>query len=238
MKWKPPQRRIKRPAAEAVSRDVAQKLYQARVERGLTLQDVADALGRTRQQVDQWESGKTFLTLPVLTEWAMTLGFDVLLVPSEAARPVGVADDPRRDDARFFNAFRAADQRTRDGIAVLLGIDRPPAPPIEIVTRRGRPSGVGRVEGSLRLTAAQLDELRASAVPFTGNKLITALKIADARVGRLAAQTRLTYARVAGLVQGKLKAVPLAQANELAACFGCEARDLFPGNLTIPTGET
>lgn len=233
-KWKPALRRIRRPQSEDRCREIARILHQARIDRGITLQAVADALGRSRQQIDQWETGTSLLTVPVLIEWALALGYSLVLQPRETLASDS-ADPESAPDARLVNAFRSADQRTREAIAMLLGIDRPPSPPIDIPpARRGRPRGVSSPPAAtMRMSAEQLLQLRAARVPFTGNKLLVALKLVDARITQLAGSTSLGYGRVGALVRGKTKMIPLTYAQELASSFGCEATDLFPSPTVL-----
>ena len=75
---------------------------------------------------------------------------------------------------------------------------------------------------------AQLEQLRHAPWPFTGNRVITALKLADGTITQLAHQACLRYSRVTRIVNGKAQTVPLAYAQEIAACFGCVAGDIFP----------
>ena len=60
---------------------IFEMLTDARLTRGLTLQEVANRLDRTRQQVEQWESAARHLRIDTLMEWADVLGFRVCLEP-------------------------------------------------------------------------------------------------------------------------------------------------------------
>jgi transcriptional regulator with XRE-family HTH domain len=60
---------------------VFEMLTDARLAKGLTLQEVADRLNRTRQQVEQWESAARHLRIDSLMEWADALGFRFCLEP-------------------------------------------------------------------------------------------------------------------------------------------------------------
>lgn len=60
---------------------IFEMLTDARLAKGLTLQEVADRLNRTRQQVEQWESAARHLRIDSLMEWADALGFRFCLEP-------------------------------------------------------------------------------------------------------------------------------------------------------------
>jgi transcriptional regulator with XRE-family HTH domain len=214
------------------SQEVARRLYEARIELGITMQAVADALGRTRQQIEYWESGRACLSLPLLLEWALALGLKLTLVSKELVTFETNLQDPTMD-SRFLSAFRAADQRTRDVIALLLAIDRPLPRPIELGLPVGRPSGPGKSRVR-SLSAEELDELRNSPVPMTGNKLIIAMRLTNARIPHVAAAANVSDKRVATVVRGKAKAISLAHAEMIASCFGCAVADLFPTGRTVP----
>ena len=162
-KWKSSEQRAKRLDAERLCSEVSRKLYEARLDRGIPMQAVADALGRTRQQVEDWENGRTSLTLPVLLEWALALDLKIVLYAKEDV-PVAHVDAP--PDARFLNAFRTADPRSREAIAVLLGIDKAPRSPIELRLPQGRPAGV-KTATLVPLSPDQLEQLRNSPMPPT-----------------------------------------------------------------------
>jgi hypothetical protein len=162
----------------------------------------------------------------------LALGLKLTLIPKELVRFETTLEDPRID-ARFLNAFEAADRRTREAIALLLGIDKPLPRSIELGLPVGRPMGPKRVR-PLSLSAEQLEQLRNSPVPFTGNKVVTALRLANVRIGDIAAAANMTYSRVVTLVRGRAKSIPLARAEIIASCFGCPVSDLFPSALTIP----
>ena len=57
-------------------------LTDARLAKGLTLQEVADQLDRTRQQVEQGETAARNVRIDTLMEWANALGFRVCLEPA------------------------------------------------------------------------------------------------------------------------------------------------------------
>ena len=79
---------------------------------------------------------------------------------------------------------------------------------------------------------AQMEQLRYAPWPFTGNRVITALKLADGTITQLAHQACLRCSRVTRIVNGKAQTLPVAYAQEIAACFGCVAGDLFtPASL-------
>lgn len=72
---------------EALDPVVAQ-LRAARRERGLSLQLVAESIGRsTYQSVWQWESGTHDPLLSHVREWARALGYDLVLVPASEDQP-------------------------------------------------------------------------------------------------------------------------------------------------------
>jgi hypothetical protein len=77
------------------------------------------------------------------------------------------------------------------------------------------------------LSQDQLILLRASRVPYTGNRLLTALKLTGASITALADATCLRYRRLAALVAGR-GIVPAGYPEEIASTFGCLPSDLFP----------
>jgi transcriptional regulator with XRE-family HTH domain len=74
-------------------------LTDARLSKGMTLQEVADRLDRTRQQIEQWESGARHLRIDSFMEWAEALGYRFCLeqINSMAAATIVDADrEPER----------------------------------------------------------------------------------------------------------------------------------------------
>jgi transcriptional regulator with XRE-family HTH domain len=60
---------------------IIEQLRAARLARGMTLQQIGEAIGRkTYQSVWQWESGVSDLRLTSLRRWADALGYDLTLV--------------------------------------------------------------------------------------------------------------------------------------------------------------
>jgi len=57
-------------------------LTDARLAKALTLQEVADRLDRTRQQVEQWETAARNVRIDTFMAWADALGFRVCLEPT------------------------------------------------------------------------------------------------------------------------------------------------------------
>lgn len=100
-------------------------------------------------------------------------------------------------------------------------------PPIGPALRRGRPLA-GPPRQLPLLNEEQVEQLRRSPVPPTGNKLLTALKLSDATIADLSRAATLRYVRLANWVGGRVRTVPSPYAAHLATCFGCEPHDLFP----------
>ncbi len=64
------------------------ELYAARKRSGLSLEQLGQLMGRrTHQSVWQWERSITSPTLRCLRDWAFALGYDVVLVRRDEARP-------------------------------------------------------------------------------------------------------------------------------------------------------
>lgn len=213
---------------------VSRALSEARLAQGISMGSLARTLGCSYAQLERMETGRANLTVGALLEWVLALNLDLVVQPRRGwpASEALTADGP---EGRLVEAYRAADGRTRDAVAVLLGLERPLSPPVRL-TRAGRPRGPAAATTSLRLNLTQLDQLRRSPVPFTGNRVITALKLADGTITQLAHEARLRYSRVTRIVNGKLREVPAAYAAELADCFGCVAQDLFPSTALYPAG--
>ena len=217
-------------AIERGTARVSRCLSEARLNQGVSMDTLARSLGCSVAQLKRMETGRTALSAAALLEWVLALNLDLVVQPRRGwpgCDPVA----PDAADARLLGAYRQADTRTREAVAVMLGRDRPQDPPVRL-TREGRPPGPSRTTRSLRLSIAQLEQLRHASWPFTGNRVITALKLADGTITQLAHQACLRYSRVTRIVTGKVRAVPVAYAQEIAACFGCVAGDLFiPANL-------
>lgn len=213
-------------AAESRSVHVSRSLAEARLNQGISMAALARVLGCSVLQLERMETGRASLSAAALVEWVLALNLDLVVQPRKGW-PGSDALMPDSADARLLDAYRTADTRTRDAVAVMLGLDRPAAPPVRL-TRAGRPPGPSRTRTSLALTLAQIDQLRQSPVPFTGNRVITALKLADGTITQLAHQARLRYSRVTRIVNGKARPVPASYAAEIATCFGCVVHDLFP----------
>lgn len=220
-------------SVESRSAHVSRCLYEARLNQGISMAALARALGCSVSQLERMETGRASLSAAGLLEWVLALNLELVVQPRKGW-PGSDAVTPDSADTRLLEAFKAADTRTRDAIAVMLGLDRPAAPPVRL-TRPGRPPGPARATGSLRLSLEQIDQLRRSPVPFTGNKVITALKLADGTITQLANQARLRYTRVTRIVNGKARAVPATYAAEIAGCFGCVVHDVFPPAVLFPS---
>lgn len=218
------------PATERGTARVSRCLYEARLNQGISMDTLARTLGCSVAQLERMETGRTALSAGALLEWVLALNLDLVVQPRRGW-PAGDSVAPDSADARLLGAYRQADTRTREAVAVMLGLGPPQDPPVRL-TREGRPPGPSRTTRSLRLSMAQLEQLRHAPWPFTGNRVITALKLADGTITQLAHQACLRYSRVTRIVNGKAQAVPVAYAQELAACFGCVAGDLFaPASL-------
>lgn len=74
---------------------LSEMLTDARLTKGLTLQQLADGLNRTRQQIEQWESSAHHIRIDSLMEWADALGYRVCLEPLRGA--ADVVTDTRSD---------------------------------------------------------------------------------------------------------------------------------------------
>lgn len=218
-------------AVESRSVHVSRCLSEARLNQGISMATLARVLGCSVSQLERMETGRASLSAAALVEWVLALNLDLVVQPRKGW-PGSDAVTPDSTDARLLEAWRTADARTREAVSVMLGLDRPALPPVRL-TRTGRPPGPPRASASLRLTLAQMDQLRQSPVPFTGNRVITALKLADGTITQLAHQARLRYSRVTRIVNGKAREVPAAYAAEIAACFGCLVHDLFPPSALL-----
>lgn len=221
-----------RPARERGTAHVSRCLYEARLNQGVSMDTLARTLGCSVAQLERMETGRAALSVASLLEWALALNLE-LVVQARRGRPGRDTVDPDSAEGRLAGAFRQADARTREAVAVMLGLDRPQAPPMRL-TRAGRPPGPPRTARSLQLSMTAVEQLRHSPWPFTGNRVVTALKLVDATITDLAHQACLRYSRVNRIVNGKAKVVPVAYAQEIAACFGCVAGDLFPPASLYP----
>ncbi len=226
-----------RPATEARRIvELSRQLSEVRLNQGIPMGTLARTLGCSVPHLERMETGRTALSAAALVEWVLALNLDLAVQPRRGWP--GRDDRPAESgDARLAEAFRSADDRTREAVAVMLGLDRPPAPPVRL-TRTGRPPAARPAPRSLRLTIDQIDQLRRSPVPFTGNRVVTALKLADATITQLAAEACLRYSRVTRIVNGRARTVPASYAAEIAACFGCVLHDLFPPGALYPTAGT
>lgn len=218
-------------AVESRSVHLSRCLSEARLNQGISMAALARVLGCSISHLERMETGRVALSAAALVEWVLALNLDLVVQPRKGW-PGSDAVTSDSADARLTEAFRAADTRTREAVAVMLGLDRPAAPPVRL-TRAGRPPGPSRATASLELTLAQVNQLRQSPVPFTGNRVITALKLADGTITQLAHQARLRYSRVTRIVNGKARAVPASYAAEIATCFGCVVHDLFPPAMLL-----
>jgi len=220
------------PSVENRSLLVSRHLCDARLNQGISMAALARALGCSVSQLERMETGRVALSAAALLEWVLALNLDLVVQPRKGW-PGSDTFAPDSPDARLLDAYRTADTRTRDAVAIMLGLDRPPAPPVRL-TRMGRPPAASR-PASLQLTLAQIDQLRQSHMPYTGNRVITALKLADGTITQLAHQARLRYTRVTRIVNGRARAVPASYAAEIATCFGCLVQDLFPPAALLPS---
>lgn len=216
------------PAPDRRTLDLSLRLAEARLTQGIGMDRLARTLGCPLAQIERMETGRAALSAATLVDWVLALDLDLVVQPRHVRQAWPDTARPHTSaDTRLLEAYQTADNRTRDAVALMLGLDRPPSPPVRL-TRPGRPQGPAATPRSLRLTLDQLDALRQSPVPYTGNRVLTALKLADGTITALAHATCLRYARVARIVSGKLREVPEAYAAELATAFGCLAQDLFP----------
>lgn len=72
-------------------------LTDARLASGFTLQEIADQLDRTRQQVEQWESAVRNVRIDTFIEWADALGFRVCLERSQRVAERDATAGPLRE---------------------------------------------------------------------------------------------------------------------------------------------
>lgn len=208
---------------------VGQRLHDARLAHGVSLQAMAETLGRGMRDVERWETGRTLVSMATLLEWAHALDCDLVLQPRGHQQP-GSPPTSVPVDIRLTRAFAAADTRTRSAVELLLGMDRPVPAEVSLMLRPGR-RATGMREVQLMLTPEQRQTLLRSDMPFTGNKLLLALKLTGATITQLAHAAALRYSRVANLVGGRVKHVPFGCAEALATCMGCAATDLFPSSM-------
>lgn len=190
---------------------------------------MAETLGRGLRDVERWETGQTLISTATLLEWAHALDCDLVLQPRGQQQPQSPPATGSAD-LRLARAFAAADTRTRSAVELLLGLDRPMPTEVSLTLRQGR-RATGMREVQLRLTPEQRQALLRSDMPFTGNKLLLALKLTGATITQLAHAAALRYSRVANLVGGRIKHVPFGCAEALATCMGCAATDLFPPSM-------
>jgi transcriptional regulator with XRE-family HTH domain len=65
---------------------VIEMLTDARLAQSMTLQELADRLHRTRQQIEQWESAARHVRIDSLMEWADALGLQLCLESVQCRR--------------------------------------------------------------------------------------------------------------------------------------------------------
>jgi transcriptional regulator with XRE-family HTH domain len=65
---------------------VIEMLTDARLAQSMTLQELADRLHRTRQQIEQWESAARHVRIDSLMEWADALGLQLCLESIQSRR--------------------------------------------------------------------------------------------------------------------------------------------------------
>lgn len=80
----------------------------------------------------------------------------------------------------------------------------------------------------MALTTKQLAELRRRRVPGVGNKLATAIELADVRQADIVAETGYSPQYVSDVARGRYPNIGIDNAWRFALFFGCDPGDLFP----------
>lgn len=80
----------------------------------------------------------------------------------------------------------------------------------------------------MRLTSAQLKELRRTPVGEGGNRVAKAIDLAKVTQAAVAAATSLTQPYVSDVARGRHSTITVENASAFAVAFGCSIEDLFP----------
>lgn len=65
--------------------DLGALLKTIRLNQSLTEQDIGECVGRSAKQIARYETGEYSIPSVVLIEWAVILGYDLVLSPYERA---------------------------------------------------------------------------------------------------------------------------------------------------------
>lgn len=102
------------------SEGLGQRFRRLRERRGITLDEVGAAIGRSRQAVHQYETGKTRIPLEIIEPWADVLGLDVDVIMWE-----------RGQDLRAIRALSA--EQTRAVLEFAGAVDAIPRAQLEAI---------------------------------------------------------------------------------------------------------
>lgn len=80
----------------------------------------------------------------------------------------------------------------------------------------------------MALTQSQIEELRASPVPKTGNRVGIAIELSASTQAFVAAAIGFTQPYLSDMVRARYQSVSLDNARKVANHFGCQIEDLFP----------
>lgn len=84
----------------------------------------------------------------------------------------------------------------------------------------------------MALTAKQLSELR-RATPENGNRVATAMRLADLTQAEVAHEIEVTQPYVSDVARGRHETITVDNARKFADFFGCSIEDLFPARAEV-----
>lgn len=89
------------------------------------------------------------------------------------------------------------------------------------------------------LDNAQLETLRASAVPESGNRVQLAIDLCGKKQGEVASDMGMTQSQLSDIARGRFTDFKWSTVRKLTAYFGCLSEDLFPSAqpLVVPGVE-
>lgn len=135
---------------KALHIEIGKQLREARIKKGLSLQNMSDAIGglKTKQTIMRYENGTTRIDEPVMERMCNVLGLDVNEVVKSAelqrvldteyvytasynqqpsiakivqmTRAKSAKDQPRND---LIDAYEKADEKTKRAVRIMLGLE-------------------------------------------------------------------------------------------------------------------
>lgn len=83
------------------------------------------------------------------------------------------------------------------------------------------------------LDSIQLEQLRATPVAESGNRVAAAIELTGKLQGEVAAALEMSQSHLSDICRGRFQNPQLSTVQKLATFFGCQIEDLFPAREAV-----